>query len=774
MTANGQNQRIRPELLAPAGNREAFLCALQAGADAVYLGGPRFGARAFAENFSEEELAATIEEAHLYGVRIYLTVNILTREKELEELVAFVRRMYAHGLDGVIIQDTGVALRLSEECPGLSLHASTQMSVSSAESARYLKRLGFCRVVPARELSLEEITAIRKDAGVEVESFIHGAMCYSYSGKCLMSSFLGGRSGNRGRCAGTCRLPYKILEENGQQACRDGMSYPLSMRDMCVLDILPLLIDAGIDSFKIEGRMKKAEYVAGTTAIYRKYIDRYYEWDAEGRKDAWAIDPKDRRDLLDLYIRTDLCSGYYRQRNGRDMVTIGSPGYSGASEELLNRIREQYPAKLPGIPIDGEAWVYPGRETYLKVVYKDAASGRSVSAESRGPEAGAARNRPLTEEELSDRISKTGDTPFVFQKLAVHTDGNAFLPVSALNELRRSALQRLSEELSGAKTAAEMTPEGMPKTGKKTVKKTEEKKAEGAEGSCSLEELLPAPGLFAQVRTIEQLRAAEEAGVDYPVLDGDLPDTLTAEELAYPERTYIALPHIFRKGDTASLERILHVFSGKTAGFVIRNAEELEFLREKHYYGRVIADSTLPVWNTKAARLLFEDCLLVTLSPELSGKEWEETFIKEQAGRAIIPVYGRMPMMITANCVKKTAGRCEHREKELWYLEDRKGMRFPVRCACRHCYNVIYNSVPTSLHRFCHDEIFKAVPYKVLVFTDESAERVRRIIESGTVLYHHVPRGRAGETQENIALTAFRNASRNAAFTGGHYRKGAI
>ena len=268
------------EVLAPAGSRDALIGAFSAGADAVYLGGERFGARAYADNFSTEDIIRSIGEAHVLDRKVYLTANVLTREDEMQELVSFVRQLDEAGLDGVIVQDLGVLAALHEACPGLPLHASTQLSVTGQDAVRLLRDLGVSRVVPARELSLSEIEALRaEDAAmysepVEIEAFVHGAMCYSYSGRCLMSSFLGGRSPSRP----LCRLPYRILDEKRKPAGPDARRkevYPLSMKDMCVLSILPELIDAGIDSFKIEGRMKKPVYAAGVTAIYRKYVDRF-------------------------------------------------------------------------------------------------------------------------------------------------------------------------------------------------------------------------------------------------------------------------------------------------------------------------------------------------------------------------------------------------------------------------------------------------------------------------------------------------------------------
>ena len=446
----------KAELLAPAGSREAFIGAVSAGADAVYLAGQRFGARAYADNFSTQELLEALEEAHLLGRKIYLTANVLTREKELPELVEFVHLLYEKGLDGVIVQDIGVLEALHEACPGLPLHASTQLSVTSAEAVQYLRKFGIRRVVPARELSLEEINTLRREDGemvrgnpamepIEIEAFIHGAMCYSYSGRCLMSSFLGGRSGNRGRCAGTCRLPYRILDEKGRPAGKDSALkeyYPLSMKDMCVLSILPELIDAGIHSFKIEGRMKKPVYAAGVTAIYRKYIDRCYAWMEAGRPGPWQVEGEDLEKLRSLYIRTDLGTGYYHQRNGRELVTIGKPGYAGTDAALEEEIRRSFLTGLPSIEVKGKASFRTGEPAALEV------RAGQVQAKAMGAVVQPARGRPLDREELEARLRKTKNTLFTFGDLDVTADDSVFLPVSAINALRREALSLLQERLT--------------------------------------------------------------------------------------------------------------------------------------------------------------------------------------------------------------------------------------------------------------------------------------------------------------------------------------
>ncbi|MCF0142169.1 MAG: U32 family peptidase, partial [Parasporobacterium sp.] len=258
----------RPEVLAPAGTMEALIAAVNAGADAVYVGGSFFSARAFAGNFDEEELIRAIEFCHLYGVKLYMTVNTLLKSDEMERLPAYMEPYYHAGVDGIIVQDVGVAAVLKEHFPDLPLHGSTQMSITSRHGAALLKSMGFTRVVPARELSIEEIKNIKANVDIEIETFIHGAMCFAYSGKCLLSSYLGGRSGNRGRCAQPCRHMYKINTPSGTVN-----EYAMSLKDMNTLSLIPEIIAAGIDSLKIEGRMKKPEYVASTVAAYVKAVD---------------------------------------------------------------------------------------------------------------------------------------------------------------------------------------------------------------------------------------------------------------------------------------------------------------------------------------------------------------------------------------------------------------------------------------------------------------------------------------------------------------------
>ena len=281
---------METEVLAPAGSIEGLKAALYAGADAVYTGGRMFGARAYANNLSDEELSECIDYCHLHNKKLYLTTNTLMKQSEIYQLADWLVPFYEQGLDAVIVQDFGAFAFLKREFPNLDLHASTQMSVHSVQSAALLEKLGASRVVPAREISLEEIAAIRQNTSLEIECFVHGALCYCYSGQCLMSSMIGGRSGNRGRCAQPCRLPY--VYEGKEQ-------FWLSPKDICTLQILPEILEAGVDSLKIEGRMKRTEYAAGVAAMYRKYVDLYRKKGKEG----YHVEKKDIQDLMDLYNR---------------------------------------------------------------------------------------------------------------------------------------------------------------------------------------------------------------------------------------------------------------------------------------------------------------------------------------------------------------------------------------------------------------------------------------------------------------------------------------
>ncbi len=308
------------ELLAPVGKIENAYAAIENGADALFVGGKLFNARQYADNFADDELESIVKYSKLRGIKIYVTVNILIKQSEIERLFHYLNYLSDLGIDAVISQDLAVVSLVKNYFPHLTLHASTQMTAHSLEDVLLLKSIGFKRVVLARELHLNEISAITKTCGVEIETFVHGALCFSYSGQCLMSSLIGGRSGNRGRCAQPCRMKYTLLEAD--HPIQDK-SYLLSLKDMCTIEFLPKLIDAGIHSFKIEGRMKSPEYVASVVSVYRKYLDL-----AKSGSE-YEVDPKDVEELKKIFNRGGFSKGYYFEHSGKHMITADSPKHIG-------------------------------------------------------------------------------------------------------------------------------------------------------------------------------------------------------------------------------------------------------------------------------------------------------------------------------------------------------------------------------------------------------------------------------------------------------------
>ena len=425
----------RVEILAPAGSLESMKAAVAAGADAVYIGGSRFGARAYADNPEEDRLLEAIDYAHLHGCRLYMTVNTLMKETELADLYAFLEPYYMRGVDAVIVQDMGAFALIRERFPELPVHASTQMTITGVYGARLLKELGAERVVTARELSLEEIAGIHREVDVEIESFVHGALCYCYSGQCLFSSLIGGRSGNRGRCAQTCRLPYDVKRDGKTLNGKDSR-YVLSLKDLCTLDLIPDMIEAGIYSMKIEGRMKSPRYTAGVVEIYRRYTDLYLERGRAG----YRVDEKDRKRLLELFDRGGQTDGYYRRHNGKDMVVWKEkPSFREGNQELFDYLDKNFVEKQQQEPIRGTVVLETGKPALLELSCGDCRV--SVS----GDPVLEALKQPMDEARIRKQLEKTGNTPFYFETLTVELAGEVFLPVQSLNDLRRRGLEALED-----------------------------------------------------------------------------------------------------------------------------------------------------------------------------------------------------------------------------------------------------------------------------------------------------------------------------------------
>ncbi len=694
------------ELLAPAGNYEALEGAICAGADAVYLAGNRFGARAYADNFTEEELCRGIRMAHIYGRRIYLTVNILVKEAELPELVTFLQPLYEAGLDGVIVQDLGAIQVIQRYFPSLPVHASTQMTITGPDGARFLKEQGICRVVPARELSLNEIRRIKEETGIEVETFIHGAMCYCYSGQCLFSSILGGRSGNRGRCAQPCRLPYTT---KNQKEC-----YPLSMKDMCMIELLPELIEAGIDSFKIEGRMKKPAYAAGVTSIYRKYIDLYYS----GKP--YQVEKPDLEFLSSLYIRSEVGEGYYHQKNGRNMITLSSPAYSKTSEQVLKTIENQYLKQKKKVEIDATISLKKGEPCFLLL------TDGNVQASAIGSVPQDALKQPLKEEDIRKQMNKLGNTSFILRTLQVLMDEDVFAPVRELNDLRREAVLHLEEEM-----IRENGFSGLRHMEEAPVYSIVTERLSGRNIRGESQDKSPKM-LDVFVSTIEQFKALSK---DLPIrriyLDYSLlakKDLLSSSREEWAAKLFLAGPYVIREHNRKDLKDMKEALrSGHFKGLLFRNLETYAYMKKVMPESRLISDHNLYFWNQETVQFWDNRITEYTLPVEENQTEWKELLTKTPDHmEASALVYGRLPMMITANCIESTLKSCWH-EAGISVLTDRYKTTFPVLHNCRSCYNIIYNSVPLSLHTLVEKDMHGISAYR-LDFTTENGEETAAVV----------------------------------------------
>ncbi|MGN8800243.1 DUF3656 domain-containing U32 family peptidase [Candidatus Merdisoma sp. HCP28S3_D10] len=715
--------RHQTELLAPAGSFDSLRAAVNAGADAVYIGGTRFGARAYADNPDEKGMLEAIEFAHLHGCDLYMTVNTLLKDGEMEELGAYLKPYYESGLDAVIVQDLGVFSYIRENFPDLDIHASTQMTVLGAEGARFLKEQGASRVVTARELSLEEIRRIHDTVDVEIESFVHGALCYCYSGQCLMSSMFGGRSGNRGRCAQPCRLPYQLKGE-GRILGKKGEEYILSPKDMCTIEILPEVLEAGVCSLKIEGRMKRPEYTAGVVRIYRKYLDRYLEYGRE----AYRVEPKDYGELQALYNRGGFSRGYYEVHNGREMISLTRPSHFEEKgkkalkekqqyEELLQEIKKEYLDKNKKEAIEGSFRISGDAPSKLRVRYGDL----EISVE--GEPGQIPKNQPMTEADLRKQLQKTGDTPFTFEKLEIQMEGEIFCPNGQLNRMRREALEKLAAGCreEGYRSCGEQRPPlRAPESGEGSEKPDQFTLRVQLEHGEYLQEVLAFPQVKAVYLTSEKLDFER------------LPEYVKQCHEAGRE-CLLVLPAIFRTPARRWFEeRISLLQKAGLDGLVLKNLEELEFVKEQGLDGLpLIGDHNLYSWNREAAEFWKKQGISrETLPLELNDRELRE----RGADGAELIAYGYLPLMTTAGCLHRTVERCDHKET-VRMLVDRYKKEFPVVNNCRYCYNVIYNSEPLSLLNN-KEEIERLAPESLrLCFTLESQKELRQILKDYTEVF---------------------------------------
>lgn len=722
-------EKKRAELLAPAGSFASLKAAVAAGADAVYMGGARFGARAYAQNADQDEMIAAIEYAHLHGCRLYMTVNTLFKENELGELYEYLLPYYKAGLDGVIVQDLGALSFIREHFPGIELHASTQMTITSVYGAKELKRLGCCRVVPAREVSLEEIRRIYDETGMDIETFVHGALCYCYSGQCLMSSLIGGRSGNRGRCAQPCRLPYRVYEqEKGTAVNKEDQKCVLSMKDLCTLDILPQILEAGVFSLKIEGRMKSPRYTAGVVRIYRKYLDRYLEYGSEG----YYVEPEDKKELLDLFDRGGFTSGYYTRHNGRDMIALKEkPEFRETNKELFDFLDREYVETEKKEPVEGYAYLAEGLPSVLTMTCGD------ISVTVSGQEPQAAKNQPMTREKVIRQLGKTGATAFEFTELEAEVCGALFLPVQALNELRREGFEALTEAIQNQ--WRRKAPEaGEVQNGADSGEKSS--RAAGCAGPVPDESAGKRPMyLTVSAETGDQLSAA----LVVPEVRRICLDASSFQPERWAEfvqlihqagkECYLTLPHIFRTHAIGFFRTYRSCL--EQAGFdglLIRAFEEIQWMREEQISFSASFDASVYAWNHGAVHTLKEEqAAFITAPWELNSRELEPVFeaCRREGLLAELIVYGRAPMMVSAQCITKTVKGCSKCPSLLW-MKDRTGARLPVQNHCAFCYNTILNPLPVSLHG-CADSVKRLAPEGLrLCFTIETGEETKAVLNA--------------------------------------------
>lgn len=733
----------RAELLAPAGSYETVAAAVTAGADAVYLGGRMFGARAYADNLDEEALKSAIDFVHLHGRKLYLTVNTLIKEQELtQQLYSYLAPFYEHGLDAVIVQDIGVFSFIKKNFPNLPIHASTQMTLTGSYGAKLLKNMGAKRIVTARELSLEEIRLIHETEGLEmleIESFVHGALCYCYSGQCLFSSIAGQRSGNRGRCAQPCRLPYQV-SKNGIKWNKTEEPYLLSPKDLCSIELLPDIVEAGVSSLKIEGRMKKPEYTAGVVSIYRKYLDYYME---HGRK-GFAVSEEDRKILYDLYNRGGFTKGYYIEKNGRDMMFLEGREAEHVikNEVLFKKVRETFLNTEPKEAICGKAVVRNGEKAQLSVTFQE----QTVTVY--GEEVSLAQKQPMTEERIRKQLEKTGGTPFFFSDLSIETDKKSFISVTGLNELRRNALEQLTVLYLEQFYRQNMQPEKelMDSYDKGSEKKTAVQSKERVyEINVYLEkkEYVEPIAEFSEISSI-YLDASEFSAEDVRDYKRQFPG----------KKLYYMLPHVFRDRAQVWLEKEYDtLLKAGIDGFVVKNLDELSFLREKCCTLPVRLDSSMYGFNRESLSVFEQEyhAEQVTLPLELNGREL--SWIADEKSELV--VYGYLPMMVSAQCTVKNLKGCHH-TPELLTLTDRYKNEFIIKNRCKFCYNRIYNCKPLSLLSV-KKEVDRIAPCSVrLDFTLESVKEVTEILSKFIRAY----RGNILFTEEPCI------------FTRGHFKRG--
>ena len=779
----------RVEILAPAGSMECLKAAIAAGADAVYTGGALFGARAYAHNLTEEELLEAIDYVHLHGRRLYLTVNTLIKDREMEkQMYDYLLPYYRQGLDAVIVQDIGLFRFIRKHFPDLPIHASTQMTLTGVDGAKFLEKEGAQRIVTSRELSMAEVKKIADETELEIESFVHGALCYCYSGQCLFSSFIGGRSGNRGQCAQPCRLLYQTPEAKRPQ-------YLLSLKDICTLELIPEMIESGIYSFKIEGRMKKPEYAAAVAFQYRKYADlylKYYEeCPAEEDPAAYAmkkyrVREEDRQMLLDLYNRGGFHTGYYHTQNGREMISLNRPNHAGvpAVKVLAKKGRnvtakaltDLYPQDIIELPMRkgrekadnytckdavrkgmnvqipvfadtpfkrDEIWMRTRNSTLIDTLREEFVNGkikeRICGTFRLYPQEKATLTVKCRDAEITvagEKAQEALSQPMSRERIEkqLRKTGNTEFEFSFLKAeigekvfLPMQSLNELRRE--ALETLEKVICEKYRRSGE--VKDPEEDKTE-----LSMEEEVLS-GWTASVRTAEQMEVIlEEEAIGRIYVDCTMFPRIWEKDSyvewitkvhAAEKEIYLVMPYIFRERTRKQYEAAYNrIFGAGWDGILIANYESFAFLKEHGYTGRIMTDYNLYEFNQESRKFWKEKGVFEFTAPvELTERELQDLRVKD--GEVI--VYGYLPMMISAGCIQKTTRGCLKKSGQTT-ITDRYRNPFVVKNECDYCYNILYNYVPLYLGDRM-EEVYQIGPGRIrLMFTTERQQEVRQILSA--------------------------------------------
>lgn len=779
----------RVEILAPAGSMECLKAAIAAGADAVYTGGALFGARAYAHNLTEEELLEAIDYVHLHGRRLYLTVNTLIKDREMEkQMYDYLLPYYRQGLDAVIVQDIGLFRFIRKHFPDLPIHASTQMTLTGVDGAKFLEKEGAQRIVTSRELSMAEVKKIADETELEIESFVHGALCYCYSGQCLFSSFIGGRSGNRGQCAQPCRLLYRTPEAKRPQ-------YLLSLKDICTLELIPEMIESGIYSFKIEGRMKKPEYAAAVAFQYRKYADlylKYYEeCPAEEDPAAYAmkkyrVREEDRQMLLDLYNRGGFHTGYYHTQNGREMISLNRPNHAGVPAVKViakkgrnvtaKALTDLYPQDIIELPMRkgrekadnytckdavkkgmnvqipvfadtpfkrDEIWMRTRNSTLIDTLREEFVNGkikeRICGTFRLYPQEKATLTVKCRDAEITvagEKAQEALSQPMSRERIEkqLRKTGNTEFEFSFLKAeigekvfLPMQSLNELRRE--ALETLEKVICEKYRRSGE--VKDPEEDKTE-----LSMEEEILS-GWTASVRTAEQMEVIlEEEAIGRIYADCTMFPRIWEKDSyvewitkvhAAGKEIYLVMPYIFRERTRKQYEAAYNrIFGAGWDGILIANYESFAFLKEHGYTGRIMTDYNLYEFNQESRKFWKEKGVFEFTAPvELTERELQDLRVKD--GEVI--VYGYLPMMISAGCIQKTTRGCLKKSGQTT-ITDRYRNPFVVKNECDYCYNILYNYVPLYLGDRM-EEVYQIGPGRIrLMFTTERQQEVRQILSA--------------------------------------------